>query len=1015
MGSITRRMVGIILLTVCNIILPAPQPLQTIVAATALTRSVPSSELLPRPVRTALGARAQQMIKNGGIGENKSAIATVLVRGSETSSADVVDIVDVGSSSGSRVDGVARGSGDDAVACGSPQEPVYPRDLFTAEQCSRGAIALHIAGILYALVGLALVCDEFFIPALEELSFTRLGLSPDVAGATLMAAGTSFPELATNFVGTFAGSPMIGFGSIVGSAMFNVVFITAACALWSGHLSDQMRSFKPYPIIRDTVWYILLLGILALVLLYWTPGVIEWWESLMLLTAYALYVVQMKLDARIRTTAESLLGYYHDGRMGPTDGKKGATGDDDGLKYSTNSPDCPTHVANDITYSSGLGSKAPPVNDLLLASEVTSIHDIDNENNISNTISSSNYHNGEHIKRSLLFCQKNKQPVDHGIHRSCDSIVGSHDAGTHGVTNTAAGAAADAIHNNVEAASRHTDMTGASIHRTSRSTVSSIYIGDCHEPLSSDDGYADTITSTHKTLLDLQSYSRTPIYQHITSPLFDDHDIDDYIAMNDEYTHYPSIFLMCDNQRQAGMREPTAYPGYYRVGIFQLMTGLISLESVIETHAIDRIRGKLHTLFHRRLMANGETSSSSSDGTKMMKTREVERMLDELLLQHTDPITSQILRKSIRDCLCVLDQGGGVIDFNALEQWLIQSDMRFVDEVGRVFDVLDTDNDGEISCTEATFVLSVTGHPYPEIHPPATSSNVSGPPESADRQDYAIHVVMSSDDMSLLNTPLLETAPHSSSKAVNADAATGRITKARFIEWYRNAHEIIEGKRQATKQAILSTRESRAIGMLHWPDTVMGRVVFVFIIPLMTLFVLTIPNVQRKTRDVGIMFLLLSFFMSILWVGVLSYFVVWWATTAGHVFAIPDVIMGVTFIAIGTSIPEMITSVMVAKKGEVSMALGSLFGSNVFNIAVGLAAPWATYTAVTPENNVAFNAKDTGGGTSIVFLLVMQFLLVFFFFPVFGWKLTRGLGYALLLFYVSLIGADLYIYYNYSF
>ena len=47
-----------------------------------------------------------------------------------------------------------------------------------------------------------MVCDDYFVPALTRVS-DALCLTPDVAGATLMAAGSSAPELATSVVAVF--------------------------------------------------------------------------------------------------------------------------------------------------------------------------------------------------------------------------------------------------------------------------------------------------------------------------------------------------------------------------------------------------------------------------------------------------------------------------------------------------------------------------------------------------------------------------------------------------------------------------------------------------------------------------------------------------------------------------------------------------------------------------------------------------------------------------------------------
>ena len=47
---------------------------------------------------------------------------------------------------------------------------MFPPDLFTMEQLSDGAIALHIIGIIYMFYALALVCDEFFVPSLDVIT-----------------------------------------------------------------------------------------------------------------------------------------------------------------------------------------------------------------------------------------------------------------------------------------------------------------------------------------------------------------------------------------------------------------------------------------------------------------------------------------------------------------------------------------------------------------------------------------------------------------------------------------------------------------------------------------------------------------------------------------------------------------------------------------------------------------------------------------------------------------------------
>lgn len=58
---------------------------------------------------------------------------------------------------------------------------------------------------------------------------SELKLSPDVAGATFMAAGSSAPELATVVIGVFFAKDDIGVSGVIGSAVFNIMFVISVC------------------------------------------------------------------------------------------------------------------------------------------------------------------------------------------------------------------------------------------------------------------------------------------------------------------------------------------------------------------------------------------------------------------------------------------------------------------------------------------------------------------------------------------------------------------------------------------------------------------------------------------------------------------------------------------------------------------------------------------------------------------------------------------------------------------
>uniref|UniRef100_A0A671KH52 Solute carrier family 24 member 2 n=1 Tax=Sinocyclocheilus anshuiensis TaxID=1608454 RepID=A0A671KH52_9TELE len=110
-----------------------------------------------------------------------------------------------------------------AMASSDEHKGDYPEDLFTLEERRQGAVVLHMFGMMYMFIALAIVCDEFFVPALTVIT-EKVEISDDVAGATFMAAGGSAPELFTSVIGVFVSHSNVGIGTIVGSAVFNILF-----------------------------------------------------------------------------------------------------------------------------------------------------------------------------------------------------------------------------------------------------------------------------------------------------------------------------------------------------------------------------------------------------------------------------------------------------------------------------------------------------------------------------------------------------------------------------------------------------------------------------------------------------------------------------------------------------------------------------------------------------------------------------------------------------------------------
>ncbi|KAM7015800.1 sodium/potassium/calcium exchanger 1-like isoform 1-T1 [Tautogolabrus adspersus] len=178
----------------------------------------------------------------------------------------------------------------------------FPEDLFSVEQRQQGWVVLHVLGMIYMFAALAIVCDEFFVPALEVITNT-LDISDDVAGATFMAAGGSAPELFTSLIGVFISHSNVGIGTIVGSAVFNILFVIGMCAIFS----REMLHLTWWPLFRDVTFYIL---DLIMLIVFFLDNKILWWESILLVLGYISYVSFMKFNSQIEKAVKTQINKH---------------------------------------------------------------------------------------------------------------------------------------------------------------------------------------------------------------------------------------------------------------------------------------------------------------------------------------------------------------------------------------------------------------------------------------------------------------------------------------------------------------------------------------------------------------------------------------------------------------------------------------------------------------------------------------------------------------------------------
>ena len=160
--------------------------------------------------------------------------------------------------------------------------------------------------ILVSVYLLAIITEEFFIISLDEIS-SRLKMPSDVAGASLMAMGSSAPELFIALIAVYRGGAHsdVGIGTIVGSAVFNILVITGASAVVAGKMMMKRGAVE-----RDIIFY---LGSVAILLFVFWNGEIALWEAGLMMVAYVGYLVALWYWSRTNPedAAEKTIGGGH--------------------------------------------------------------------------------------------------------------------------------------------------------------------------------------------------------------------------------------------------------------------------------------------------------------------------------------------------------------------------------------------------------------------------------------------------------------------------------------------------------------------------------------------------------------------------------------------------------------------------------------------------------------------------------------------------------------------------------
>jgi cation:H+ antiporter len=116
-----------------------------------------------------------------------------------------------------------------------------------------------------------------------------------------------------------------------------------------------------------------------------------------------------------------------------------------------------------------------------------------------------------------------------------------------------------------------------------------------------------------------------------------------------------------------------------------------------------------------------------------------------------------------------------------------------------------------------------------------------------------------------------------------------------------------------------------------------------------------------------------------------------------RIYGVSEEVIGLTLFALGTSLPELVTSLVAAFRGHPAVAIGNVIGSNLFNI-LGVGGVIGLVTNIpVPEQLISFDLWVMLGATAVLFPVL-----------VLNWRIPRSTGMLLLILYIGYVSVQVY-------
>ena len=404
-----------------------------------------------------------------------------------------------------------------------------------------------------------------------------------------------------------------------------------------------------------------------------------------------------------------------------------------------------------------------------------------------------------------------------------------------------------------------------------------------------------------------------------------------------------------DNNNNINNTQDQSSAGvHFHASIYNFLTKDSTVKDLMGLHIVARIKGETRETFE----------AIDTDGNGTIDRQELQKVLYNL--------GEKVNEHDVTECFNEIDtDGNGEISFKEFETWYLASKMRITTDVKKIFQQFDDNNDKHIDCDELRALLQA----------------------------------MNDDINREINDDDLQRAMNELGKT---DIINGKISEQEFVDWYSGT--VYFEQKQLKRQATLSTlEEEEENGIeLEFPEQLFPRIMFIITAPIMYTLYYTLPDVQKERKKHLWPF---TFMGSMIWLMFYSYLMVWWAQRIGQAWGVPDEVMGLTFLAAGTSVPDLLSSVIVAKLGQGDMAVSSSIGSNIFDILIGLPLPWIIFSLSLGDNG-SIKVGSESLFLSVVILIIML-ILVLIVIRLNKWRLTHKLGWTMFVLWILFVAQDL--------